>query len=226
MILFRLFFILLCMLSMGACKEDYTYPNVFTELAEVETDANGKPQRLTIDNGESFTVREFSSLSKFVPDTLYRMLTVFEPIEGQTGQLHVHGAQPVFSEYPIPFKEFEDGIKTDPVDIQSIWRSGHYLNMVLLVQTKTEPHKFHFVDQGIFPYDKDSNSEKPQVNPNKKVLELTFYHDRGEDYEAFTTKYCFSIPLKTYTDKLKKGDVIRLHLNTYKEGATIREFEF
>ena len=226
MILFRLSFILLCMLSIGACKEDYSYPNVLTELAEVQTDENGHLKELTTDRGETFIVGKYASTTRFTADTLYRMLTVFEPLQEHPNQLLVHVVQPIFSEYPIPVKQLEDGIKTDPVDIQSIWRAGNYLNMILHIQTKEEPHKFHFVDHGIYPYDEQPNSDAPQASKGKQVLELTFYHDRKEDYEAFTSNYCFSIPLKPYEGKLKKGDVIRLHLNTYKEGATIREFEF
>lgn len=224
--IFRLFIILLCMLSLGACKEEYTYPNVFTELAEVQTDASGGLKVLTTDRGAAFTVGNFASTTKFTPDSLYRMLTVFEPIPGQVNTLFVHSARPVFSELPKPADSFEDGIQTDPVDIQSIWRSGNYLNMILRIQTKDKPHKFHFVDQGIYPYNGQNNQDTPANEENKKVLELIFYHDRGDDFEAFTTKYCFSIPLYPYEGMMKKGDIVRLQLNTYKEGAIVREFEF
>lgn len=226
MILFRLFFILLCMFSVGACKEDYSYPNVLTELAEVQTDEKGGLKELTTDRGETFTVAKYTSTITFTADTLYRMLTVFEPIEANSNQLLVYTAQPVFSELPLPFEQVKDSMKTDPVDIQSIWRSGNYLNMILHVQTKEKPHEFHFVDQGICPYNQKPEGNSPQAEQKRQVLELTFYHDRKEDYEAFTSKYCFSIPLKTYEGKLRKGDKIRLHLNTYKEGFTIREFDF
>ena len=217
----RLFLFLLCMLSLGACKEDYSYPNVLTELAEVQTDAGGKLSKLTTDDGRTFSVKIQSAENKFVPDTLYRMLTVFEPLEEQNNQLKVYSAQPVFSKFAQPVSFFKEGIKTDPVDIQSIWYSGSYLNFILCVQTKDKPHVFHFVDQGIHKMNQSGTDSQ-----GKKVLELTFYHDRNKDYEAFTTKYCFSIPLKPYEKVLNKGDIIRLHLNTYKEGKVIREFEY
>lgn len=218
MILIRLFFILLCMLSMGACKEEYTYPDVLTELAEVQTDTQGKLKQLTTDKGETFSISQFPKEYKFRPDTLYRMLTVFEQLAGQNNQLKLYSAQPIFSQIAQPESFFKEGIKTDPVDIQSIWRSGNYLNFILRVQTKDKPHQFHFVYQGIQSAENDS--------PEQKVLEFTFYHDRKGDYEAFTSKYCFSIPLKPYEQEMKKGDKIRLHLNTYKEGKVIREFDY
>ena len=220
MILIRLFFILLCMLSLGACKEEYSYPNVLTELAEVQTDAEGKMVKLITDHGQSYDLPHLSFDNKvLVADTLYRMLTVYELREEPTDLIYIYSAKPVFSEVPRPMSSFEEGIKTDPVDIQSIWRSGNYLNMILLVQTKDKPHVFHFADQGIHTCDTPDNK-------GKKVLDLTIYHDRKGDYEAFTSKYCFSIPLKTFNDKLQKGDLIRFHLNTYKEGMVTREFNF
>lgn len=207
------------MLSLGACKDDYTYPNVLTELTEVQTNAQGRIKQLTTDRGETFIVSEQSAANKFTADSLYRMLTVFEPIEGEVDQIRVYSARPVFSKIPQPEFFFKEGIKTDPVDIQSIWRSGNYLNMILCVQTKDHPHKFHFVNHGIKTYGNSRTS-------GQNVLELTFYHDRGKDYEAFTTKYIFSIPLKGYESKMKKGDKIRFSLNTYKEGLVTREFDF
>lgn len=214
------------MLSVGACKDDYSYPNVLTELADVQTDASGHLKTLTTDNGDIFTIGKCASTDKFVADTLYRMLTIFEPLEEQPKLLLVHTAHPVFSELAQPIFNFKDGVKTDPVDIQSIWRSGDYLNMILLVQTKDQRHEFHFVEKGIYHYEEQDNSKTIQSNKERQVLELTLYHDRNEDYEAFTTKYCFSVPLRPYEGKLKKGDIIRFSLNTYKEGNTSREFEF
>ena len=78
MIITKILFILLCMFSLGACKEDYTYPNVLTELSEVRTDAAGKLKQLTTDDGSIFSIGMQPAEYKFRPDTLYRMLTVFE----------------------------------------------------------------------------------------------------------------------------------------------------
>ena len=217
MILFRLIIILLCTLSMGACKEDFSYPNVFTELAEVKTDAKGKLVYLTTDNGETFSVKANKDTTTFAPDTLYRIISVYEKLEEDKNELLLHTAKPIIAPVPIPIESIKNGVKTDPVDIQSIWKTEKYLNMILHVQTKNKPHTFHFVDQGIHPYKKEKHQQ---------VLEFVLYHDRGDDYEAFTTKFYFSIPLYPYKDLMKKGDIIRLHIHTYKEGTTIREYEF
>lgn len=211
----KLLVVLLCMYSLSACEEEYSYPNVVTELTEVETDSQGKLSRLITDRGESYAIGQQPEKLKLVADTLYRVLSVFEPMEEKNSPLHVYSIQPVFAYPPLPIKDFKEGIKTDPVDIQSIWRSGKYLNLILEVQTKDKKHAFHFADDGI-----------STRNDGYRTLNLIFYHDRKDDYEAFTSKYCFSIPLNSYEGKLRKGDKILLHIQTYKEGKTTREFDF
>ena len=217
MMLFRLIIILLCTLSLGACKEDFSYPNVFTELTEAKTNASGKFYSLTTDYGETFAIRAYTDTTHLVADSLYRVLTVFEKVGEENNELLLHAVQPVFSPLPIPMENFKKGVKTDPVDIQSIWKTEKYLNMILHVQTKNKPHIFHFVENGIHTL----NNEK-----HKQVLEFTLYHDRSNDFEAFTNKFCLSIPLYPYKEKMKEGDIIRIHINTYKEGRTTREYEF
>lgn len=213
MILIRLFVILLCMCSIAACEEEYSYPNVITELTEMQTNSHGKLSKLITDRGKSFSIEQQPENLKLVQDTLYRMISVFEPME--EAAVRVYSVQPVFARPPLPINEFKGGLKTDPVDIQSIWRSGKYLNLILEVQTKDKKHSFHFADNGI-----------SMGNDGRRTLDLIFYHDRGNDYEAFTSKYCFSIPLKQYEGKLTQGDKILLHIHTYKEGMTTREFDF
>ena len=44
------------MLSMGACKEEYEYPDVITEFTEIQTDKNGKPCQLITDQGKTFQI--------------------------------------------------------------------------------------------------------------------------------------------------------------------------
>lgn len=211
----KLIFILLCMLSLGACKEEYVYPNVLTELTELQTDENGRFKNLITDRGESFGIAKLTQDSLLVSDTLYRALTVYAPIEGETDLVHIYSANAVFSKIPVKRLDVATEIKTDPVDIQSIWRSGRYLNMILRVQVKNSTHVFHFIEDGI-----TANSD------GTRTLSLTFHHDRKKDYEAFTQKICFSIPLWYYESRLQKGDKICLSLNTYKEGVVTKEFIF
>ena len=121
---------------------------------------------------------------------------------------------PDISTLPKLGSEYES-IHTDPVSIQSIWRSGDYLNMVLQIMVKDQKHELSFIENGI-----TTNADGTQT------LTLTLYHDRKGDVEGFNEKQYLSIPLWHYQDILNKGDQIVLQLNTYKEGMTSRNYTY
>lgn len=209
------FFFLLCILFMGACKEDYVYPDVLTEFTELKTNKKGEPASLLTDRNESFIIQKFPEEYKLTADTTYRAVTMFQLLEENSNKVRMYNAQSVFCPAPVTADKIGKGIKMDPVEIRSIWKVDRYLNFILNVQVKDKPHTYHFIDQGI-----RTNFD------GSRTLHLTFYHDRKDDYEAFTHKAYFSIPLWRYEGKLQKGDKIQLRLNTYKEGEVIREFNF
>ena len=212
--LIRLFFLLLsCMCLLGACKEEeeYVYPNVITEFIGAATDKSGTLTHLVADNGEEYRIQARNGLSGLKKDTLYRTISIYQPLEDQTVQLY--SSELVLSMIPVNAKQITGGIKTDPVDIERMWLSGKYLNMVLLAKVKEESHSYHFIDQGI---QKEADGTQ--------TLHLQLYHNRNNDYEAFTRKVYLSVPLWAYDGKLKQGDKIVFHISTYEEGDTQREF--
>ena len=212
----RTFFtFLLCILGLGACKEEYVYPDVLTEFTELKTDKTGNLANLITDRGECFTIGQAPTKYELTPDSIYRAVSVYQPLEEDPNKVQLYSVGIVNAPVPITEAELTEGMKTDPVDIQSIWKSGNYINMVLLLQVKDKGHVCHFIDQGI------------EQNPDgSQTLKLSFFHDRKDDYEAFTQRGNFSIPLWYYEGKLKKGDKIRFQIQTYKEGKITREFNY
>lgn len=211
-LLTRFSFLLLYMCLFGACKEEeYVYPDVITEFIGAATDENGTLTRLVADNGEEYRIQERSGLDGLKKDTLYRTISIYQPLENQTVQLY--SSELVLSMIPVSAKQIIGDIKTDPVDIERMWLSGKYLNMVLLAKVKEESHSYHFIDQGI---QKEADGTQ--------TLHLQLYHNRNNDYEAFTRKVYLSVPLWAYDGKLKQGDKIVFHISTYEEGDTQREF--
>lgn len=211
-LLTRFSFLLLCMSQFGACKEEeYVYPDVITEFIGAATDENGTLTRLVADNGEEYRIQARSGLDGLKKDTLYRTISIYQPLENQTVQLY--SSELVLSMIPVSAKQIIGDIKTDPVDIERMWLSGKYLNMVLLAKVKEESHSYHFIDQGI---QKEADGTQ--------TLHLQLYHNRNNDYEAFTRKVYLSVPLWAYDGKLKQGDKIVFHISTYEEGDTQREF--
>lgn len=209
---------LCCVLTVVGCKDDeYVYPNVLTEMVDIRTDSSGKLSYLNTDTGKSYQINERSGLEGFTPDSIYRTLSIFEPISDETKDLSatLYSCQFVISVVPVAEETFKDGIKTDPLDIDRIWRSGKYINMVLDVMGKDKTHILNFVDKGIRNNDDGS-----------KTLAITVFHSQNGDYEAFTRKAYASIPLWPYEDKLSNGDKVEITINTYKEGITTREFNY
>lgn len=211
--------LLLCMLLWEGCKEeDYVYPSVVTEFIGAQTDSDGTISQLVADNGTVYPVLQRDGLGGLVADTLYRTISIYEPLPQEDGKetaAQLYSCQLVLSMNPLAEKAFKGQIKTDPVDIQSIWLSGNYVNMILLVQYKDQAHAYHFIDEG-FTANEDGT----------RTLNLRLYHDRKNDYEAFTKQVYLSVPLKKYLQSLQKGDKIRFYLNTYKEQETYREFDY
>ena len=209
--------LLFCIFFCEGCKEeDYVYPSVVTEFIGAQTNNDGTISQLVADDGTIYSVLQRDGLGGLVADTLYRTISIYEPITQENGKGNVaqlYSCQ--LSVNPLPASDFKGNIKTDPVDIQSIWLSGEYLNMILLVQYKELSHLYHFVDEGI-----------TSDQSGTQTLNLRLFHDRNNDYEAFTKQVYLSVPLKNYLQLLRKGDKIRFNLNTYKEGETYREFDY
>lgn len=210
----RLTVLLLCTLALGGCKEDeYVYPGVVTEFVDARTDATGTLTELITDRGNVLSVQPREGLDGLTPDSVYRTVSIYEPLEKPEQEVFLYSSRLIFSMQPLPADRFKQ-IKTDPVSIRSIWRSGNYINLILLPQVKDKAHAFHFADRGI-----------SQEN-GRRTLTLTLHHDRNGDEEAFASEVYLSVPLWGYKGTLEKGDRIVLQLNTYEEGTVTREFTY
>lgn len=212
-----LYALLLGVSVLASCKkDDYVYPEVQTEFIGLRTDASGNGTTLLTDKGESFRIQTRSGLDGLVADTLYRTVSVYARLgDNADADVKLYSCSLVLSVKPITRSAFKDGVKTDPVNIQSMWRSGDYLNMVLLVPVKETKHLFYFIDEGI-------TEEEGGV----RTLHLRLYHDSADDYAAFTRRSYLSVPLWCYAGKLRTGDKVRFALNTEEEGETYRDFDF
>lgn len=206
--------VLLCICLLGACKEDdYVYPSVVKEFIGAATDETGTLHHLVTDKGEKLPIQPRSGLGGLQKDTLYRTISMYLPLTDGTVQLY--SSQTVLSMKPVTADYIADGVKTDPVDIERMWLSGKYLNMVLLAKVRDQSHSYHFVEESL------RTDESGQ-----SVLHLRLHHNNNQDYEAFTRKVYLSVPLWAYGHRLKGGDRIVFHINTYKEGDTSREFAY
>ena len=198
-------------LLFAACGEDeYVYPDLITEMVCLKTNANGTGTAFITDAGTIWHLQEGNRPNKLTPDSTYRVVSRYAPINDTDAQ--AYSFHQTISSLPKPEHEYKN-IHTDPVSIQSIWRSGDYLNLVLQIMVKDQEHRLAFIDNGI-----TRNADGTQT------LTLTLYHDRKNDVEGFDEKVYLSVPLWHYKEKLNEGDTIVFQLNTYKEGITSRTF--
>ena len=189
----------LASLLLGACGEDdYVYPNVLTDMIDLKTDHTGTGRYLITDEGTEWRIQSRTGLDGLAPDTTYRTVTMYAPLtdsEEAEKEAMLYNTQLVISPVPLPESKFKE-IKTDPVAIQSIWRGGNYLNLILQVKVKDQKHGYHFIEN------------KLENKDGEQTLYLTLYHDRNNDIEGFNRKVYLSVPLWAYAGKLHKGDKI------------------
>lgn len=196
-------FLLAGILFLSGCgKDEYVYPPALTEILSVSTDGIGAVDCLLTDKGVSYPVENRNSYSGLVSDTVYRMLAVYD-VNTVNLSAHVYSLRQVVA--PEPLTNWQGEIKQDPVEVQSIWLSGDYLNMVLLVKAQNKKHVFHFIEI------KDS-----------PVLNLKLYHDKGNDEEAYTQRAYLSVPLRKYKTYCKE---IYFAINTYEKGVITYTFD-
>lgn len=209
-----------CLLFLGACKEDeYVYPNVISTFIDVTTDTSGTLQDLITDKGETLQILNREGLDGLTPDSTYRTVSIYEPKETDTqgnATALLYSCQLIIAVKPVTVDKLPDGIaKTDPLGIQSVWKSGNYLNLILLPMAKEKSHIFHFIEDGIT--DNEDGS---------RTLHLTLYHNQNGDYEAFTRKSYLSVPLWAYEGRLTQGDRVILRIHTYEKGFVSYKFTY
>ena len=196
---------------LSSCSEDkYVYPDLITEYSCLTTDAKGFGTQIITDEGKTWNLKEGNRPNKLTPDSTYRVVSRFAPIDDSYAT--AYSFWKAISPIPQPENMYET-IHTDPVSIQSIWRSGNYLNLIIQIKVKDKEHELSFIDYGIV-----ANEDGTQT------LTLTLFHDRKDDVEGFDEKHYLSVPLWYYQDKLNQGDQIVIHLNTYKEGMISRTY--
>ena len=179
----------------GCANDDYVFPPVKKEFVTVTTDSRGLLDALQPDRGDLLPVENDHTAAVLTPDTVLRMVANYEVTPEHRAV--VYGMARALSPVPQPrhSKVFEQGIKTDPVQVESVWMGRGYLNMVLLVKVRTALHYFHFVEE--------------QAAETGECLDVTLslYHDDGGDREGYTQRVYASVPLHHYLQRCPKVSV-------------------
>lgn len=185
--------------------DDYIYPSVITEFVDAQTNSSSIFSSIRTDKGKSYSMVNAIKGNDITPDSTYRAYCKYEITDADSISATVYTMKLILSPNPISESLFKNDIITDPVTLQSIWRGGNYINMVLDVLVHGDyNHTYHFIDKGITT---DANGHQ--------ILDILLYHNRQNDVEGWTDNVYLSIPLHQYAKTLVFGDFIRISINTY-----------
>ena len=197
------------LLSSCSKDEEYVYPDLYNEFVDFTTNGEGTVYMMTTDAGENWNLPTIKGLTGLKPDSIYRVVAKFVPGSSENDNMAtLYSSQGTLSPVPVSASRFTV-VKTDPVKIQSIWRGGEYVNIVLNVLVKDKSHKFNFIQ----------NSLSDTGEGGKKRLSITLYHDNNDDVLAFYRTVYLSVPLWAYKERLNKGDEVEININTYDKGV-------
>ncbi|MGX8689810.1 MAG: NigD1/NigD2 family lipoprotein [Bacteroidaceae bacterium] len=185
-------------MTVSSCREDRDkIETMMSGYMTGYTDSEGYFTVLNDDMGNQYMVSEQDK--KHQPDTLLRVVATIALDERNTARI----IQCVF---PIANRAREDSSlhdtlkKADPVEIQSLYIGGGFLNVNLGIRVQTEGTKHTIV----YSYADDSDK-----------LRFTIYHNAYDDKPVYTKKAYLSIPLSEYG--LNKNDTVFLNCKGYEE---------
>lgn len=157
-----------------ACSDETPAEAFRQDLVDVRTGRDGSALEIITDLGERFAVTNAVATGR--PDTTYRAYAMFVVSEGHAAALRNLAVVPTDVPRTIP----AESLKRDPVEVQSLWRGGRYLNFQLAVPVSagsTVSHVFGFV------------GGEPRLNAGGGVtLPITLHHDSRGDGAAYTRR--------------------------------------
>ncbi len=165
---------------------DETYPDIITEMVDVETNANGRMTHLVTDDGKSYAI--LNDLTGYLSSVIYRTICGFVPSGGNATVYQMKGVYLLGDSTAVA--------ATDPVAVVCAWRAGRYINMQLAP-----------LSQGGTQWWGYAVGERTEGH-----LHITLHHRQNFDPASYTVDTYASIVV----DKLglADGDTITLHVNT------------
>lgn len=187
----------LCILSLSCDDKKEKVETMYSGFMTAHTDADGYISILTDDFGKQFMVSE--KTDQLRPDTLYRIVASVALSENQSAR--IIQMAPTISYIAPDDSIIPDTMRVkDPIEIQSVYIGGGYLNVNLGIKVKKEDTK-----HSLF---------YARLNESGK-LKFTFYHNAYGDEPIYTKRAYVSIPLYGYG--LAKNDTVFLTANGYEK---------
>lgn len=206
----------------ASCKEDeYYYPSVRLEFVTVNSGSDGYLHSLITDKGESLQVSEDLTNSSIASNSSKRVLSNYEVVPTTEGvaTAKIYSLQNLLILTPKKANDpaYAGGIKTDPVDVISIWVGGDYLNLILNVKQKGGiQHVLGMVEESV------------EDVAGKRVITLSLFHNAKGDLEYYNRRAYISVPLTNYVvEGLSQTIRIKFKYHTYdKEGKVVESDKY
>lgn len=211
--------LMLTFMLIGCTSESYDsgdgrYSAMRADFTEARTDGTAAIVSFTTDDGESLNLTQpYKPSWNQKADTTYRALIYYNKVQGPQGkdEAQLVMLNSVAVPVPKPAAEFKEGVKTDPVVLNSTWisRSGRYLNLDLSLKTGKTDDKDAIQTLGI------AIENTTQSADGHTTMTLTLYHDQGTVPEYYSTACYVSVPLFRTPTALSAGDTVRINVSTY-----------
>lgn len=180
------FLFLLTPLLFSSCndEDEAPYPSIITELVDCPTDNDGKLSVIVLDDDTRLTVTNPQTDLK--PSVTYRALAGYTLDDGKATLYSLKAASLL--------KDSTAVAVCDPINVVSLWRTKHYINLHLLPKTQGGQQTWGFIVDRIVG----------------RHAYLRLHHRQGTDPMAYSTDVYASL----YLDDLAADD-ITLSIQTF-----------
>ncbi len=191
-------------LLLVACAEDAeSYPDLLTEMADINSDHAGRLNVFVTDGGRKFYISN-TNISLHRPDTVYRAVVGYVPTHDAASSswkatiYTLQGVQLLCDSTAV--------VRHDPTRVESMWQTERYINMQLAPLTQGGTHHWG--------YAVDTLLESGVAGRQHAHHHLSLHHNQCGDPLSFSeTHYC-SILLSSLPH-YQTGDTVSVRVHTF-----------
>ena len=214
----KLFCLFLLVLAVAGCEQDVydkgdtVYSYMRADFVEAIVGSNKQVTYVLTDDDERLPLTAAYS-AKWInqPDTVYRAVLYYNYKDQQAEVLNLARVSTVSVR---PQSQFKDGIKTDPLGLESVWLSNNkrYLNLSVIVKTGAVTEEAEVQTLGMVGDTIMTDAD------NQRTYHLRLFHNQGDVPQYYSQRLYFSVPLSEL-----EVDSLHLSVNTY-DGVVTKGF--
>lgn len=218
---------LCCLLLLPtSCKQD-NYDSgegqlsmLTADFAELQVEGDTLVRSLTTDDDRHLTLTQPQRLSwTSRPDTTYRALAYYKLSHGNDLQVEPYAFSQVSVGRPLRPERFTQGVRQDPMSVESVWisKNRRWLNLSLLLKVGATQQQQSGHILGLV---RDTLLCRPVAEGSAdsvRTLCLRLHHEQNGVPEHYTQRFYVSMPFAS----LEGADTLRLSFHAY-EGQVVK----